>query len=55
MKQKRVSTQIHTRKMDRHVAHVKMKMAGLVRVNDHKHGPSFFSEHWREAQYVNIK
>ena len=54
MKQKRVSTQVHTRKLDRSVAHAKMKKAGLVRVNDHRGGNSFFSAHWREARYVNI-
>ena len=51
---KRVSTVVHTRKLDRSVAHAKMKKAGLVGVNKHPHGrgTSFFATHWREAKYV---
>ena len=49
---KRVSTVVHTRKLDRSVAHAKMKKAGLVSVN--KGNPSFFSRHWKEAKYVNL-
>ena len=49
---KRVSTVVHTRKLDRSVAHEKMKKAGLVSVN--KGNPSFFSQHWNEARYVNL-
>lgn len=63
---KRVSTQIHSRKIDRGVAHANMKRAKLRRVNKHdyhvyysisgatieKYEPSYFSKHWRE--YVDI-
>lgn len=51
-KAKRVMTRVHDRKIDRAVAHAMMKKAGIVRPNDHKHGRSFFAEHWREAQYI---
>lgn len=52
---KRVSTVVHTRKLDRSVAHAKMKKAGLSGVNKHHgRGTSFFSGHWREAKYVSI-
>lgn len=48
---KRVPTRVHTRKLDRSVAHALMKKGGLVGVNDHSHGiRSFFAEHWRESQ-----
>ena len=49
---KRVMTRVHDRKIDRSVAHAMMKKAGLVRVNDHRTGRSFFAEHWREANYI---
>jgi len=52
MKTKRVPTRVHTRKLDRSVAHAQMKKAGLVRVNDHSHGDSFFSRNWRESRYI---
>lgn len=57
----RTPTQIHTRKLDRLVAHKNMKRAGLKGVNKHDHyGPlydrtrtsSYFSEHWRD--YVTV-
>ena len=47
---KRVSTRIHTRKIDRAVAHAMMKKAGIVSPNKkNKAGESFFSKHWRES------
>ena len=51
-KVKRVSTRIHTRKLDRAVAHAIMKREGIVRPNDHRGGRSFFAEHWREAEFI---
>ena len=66
MKTTRVPTQIHTRYLDRLVAHRNMKRAGLRRVNKHDYAtyqtitgmtmqeyiPSYFSNHWRET--VNV-
>lgn len=58
---KRVPTQIHTRILDRLVAHQHMKRAGLKRVNKHdQYGPawervttkSYFARHWRDT--VNV-
>lgn len=55
---KRVPTQIHTRWIDRLVAHTNMKRAGLRRVNKHDYsGPaydrirldSYFARHWRDT------
>lgn len=44
------------RSLARTVAHKNMKKAGLVRVNNHKHGDSFFSEHWRDyVSGANVK
>lgn len=57
----RTPTQIHTRKLDRLVAHRNMKRAGIRRANTHDYyGPlydrtrtkSYFAEHWRE--YVTV-
>lgn len=57
MMDNRVSTQIHTRELDRAVAHNNMKRAGRRHVNKHDHyGPaymrtrtkSYFAEHWRD-------
>ena len=54
---KRVPTQVHTRWLDRFVAHTNMKRAGIKHVNKHDYsGPAFsktrigsyFSEHWKE-------
>lgn len=56
-----IPTQVHTRKLDRSVAHRNMKRAGLRRVNKHDYtGPlfmrtridSYFSTHWRDT--VNV-
>ena len=47
-KLKRVPTQIHTRELDRLVAHRNMKRAGLRKVN--KNG--YFKLQWKE--YINI-
>lgn len=61
MKQSRKSVQIHTRKLDRLVAHKNMERAKLKRVNKHDYtGPlymrtrmdSYFSQHWRDT--VNV-
>lgn len=52
MKVKQKSVRVHTRKIDRAVAHAVMKRVGIVRPNDHSHGRSFFAEHWREAEYI---
>lgn len=41
---KRVPTQVHTRKLDRLVAHTRMKRKGLTRL--HKNG--YFADRWRE-------
>lgn len=63
---KRVPTQIHTRKLDRSVAHRNMKRAGLRKVNKHDYATyktmtgmimeeridSYFAKHWRDT--VNI-
>ena len=62
----RVSKQIHTRKLDRSVAHRNMERAGLRKVNKHDYAtyqtmtgmtvqeyiPSYFSKHWRDT--VNV-
>jgi len=55
MKAKRVATRVHTRKIDRLVAHKKMKDAGIVSPNKGKRMQirSFFAEHWREAEYID--
>ena len=57
----RVSTQVHTRKLDRAVAHRNMERVGIKHVNRHDYyGPlwertvisSYFAKHWREN--VNV-
>ena len=57
----RVSTQVHTRELDRSAAHKNMERAGLIQVNKHDHsGPaymrsridSYFAKHWRDT--VNV-
>lgn len=62
----RRSTQIHTRYIDRLVAHTNMKRAGLRKVNKHdqtsyktmtgmimhEYIPSYFARHWRDT--VNV-
>ncbi len=63
----RVPTQVHTRKLDRSVAHTMMQQRGKKRVNKHDRysyknpygatitvdSGSYFSEHWREfSNYV---
>ena len=62
----RVSTQVHTRKLDRLVAHRNMERVGIKRVNRHdyikyntltgmlvqEYQPSYFARHWRET--VNV-
>ena len=58
---KRVPTQVHTRELDRSVAHQNMKRARLKKVNKHDYyGPmylrtrvgSYFAKHWRDT--VNV-
>lgn len=53
-----IPTQVHTRKLDRLVAHKNMERAGLKRVNKHDYvGPrfqrtivnSYFANHWRDT------
>lgn len=62
----RVPTQVHTRKLDRCVAHRNMERAGLKKVNKHDYAtyktftgmtmqdylPSYFAKHWRDT--VNV-
>lgn len=62
----RVLTQIHTRKLDRLVAHRNMERAGIKHVNRHDYAtyqtmtgmtvqeyiPSYFAKHWRDT--VNV-
>ena len=68
-KLKRVSTQVHTRKLDRLVDHARMKKADLKHVNRHDYSVyknpfgmtvqqyigSYFSKHWREVAYTEMK
>jgi len=63
---KRVFTQIHTRKLDRSVAHRNMERSHIRHVNRHDYStyktmsgmtvqeyiPSYFARHWRD--YVDI-
>ncbi len=52
MKTKRVSTQVHTRKLDRMVARKNMEKKSVTQINKVKGGDaSFFSKNWRD--YVN--
>jgi len=60
---KRVFEQVHTRKLDRLVAHHNMEIADLKHVNKHdyvtyqtmtgmlvqEYQPSYFARHWRET------
>lgn len=62
----RVPIQVHTRKLDRSVAHRNMERAGLRRVNKHDYVTyqnmsgmtvqeridSYFAKHWRET--INV-
>ena len=66
VKEIRVPTRVHTRKIDRLVAHKNMERAGLKRVNKHDSytytngfgatvkvdNGSYFSNHWRETANV---
>lgn len=65
----RVPTRVHTRKLDRSVAHARMKKAGLSHVNRHDYHTyqtmtgmtvqqrmdSYFSSHWREVANEEMK
>ena len=56
----RMPTQVHTRKLDRAVAHKRMERAGLRGVNDHTTSTgfkvdSYFSNHWREVANEEMK
>ena len=42
---------VHTRKIDRGVAHALMKKGGIVQPNKGK--PSFFSQNWQDTKYLN--
>lgn len=46
-KDKRVPTQVHTRKIDRCVARNKMKEKGVQKMNKSRVDGSFFSRFWR--------
>ena len=46
-KDKRVPTQVHTRKIDRGVAKTKMKEKGVQKMNKDCVDGSFFSRFWR--------
>lgn len=62
----RVPTQVHTRKLDRSVAHRNMERADIKHVNKHdydtyktmtgmivqEYQPSYFAKHWRDT--VNV-
>ena len=48
MNKKTVTYQLHTRRLDREIAHNKMKKAGVIQPNKDKGNGSFFSRHWRE-------
>lgn len=47
-KSKRVSTRVHTRKLDRLIARDNMKRAGIYRFTHGQRHHSFFANHWRE-------
>ena len=61
MKDNREAVRVHTRKIDRSVAHHKMKEAGIEHINRHDHHlevtvtgatrdviePSYFAKNWR--------
>ena len=47
-KSKRVSTRVHTRKLDRLVARNNMCRAGIYRFTHGKRHESFFCKRWRE-------
>ena len=59
----RVFERVHTRKLDRSVAHVQMKKLGLTHVNKHDYsGPavmrqrinSYFADHWKDEKILTI-
>ena len=64
----RVPIQIHTRKLDRLVAHRNMERVGIKHVNRHDYAtyqtmtgmtvqeyiPSYFAKHWRDTVNVPI-
>lgn len=49
---KRVATQVHTRKLDRMVAHRNMENKGIGHINKDKADGSFFANNWRK--YVSV-
>lgn len=67
-KSRRVSEQVHTRWLDRLVAHSRMKRGGLKHVNKHDYSTyrtmtgmtvqerldSYFSTHWRDVAYTRM-
>ena len=46
-KDKRVPTQVHTRKLDRMVARNNMEKKGIKKINEDRADGSFFSRFWR--------
>lgn len=46
-KDKRVPTQVHTRKLDRSVAKTNMKERGIQKINKDRADGSFFSRFWK--------
>ena len=56
----RVFARVRTRKLDRSVAHARMKRAKLEQVNKHENFlrqkiDSYFSKHWREVANKEMK
>lgn len=47
-KKKRVATQVHTRKLDRMIAHKNMSKYGFSKVNKNKAAGSYFAKQWRK-------
>ena len=50
---RRVPTRVHTRELDRGIARLNMKKAGLHQVAKGKH--SFFSENWEKYANLGLK
>ena len=50
--EKRVSTQVHTRKLDRMVERKNMEKRGVVHINRDSSDGSFFTKNWRS--YITV-
>lgn len=50
MNKKTVTYQLHTRRLDREVAHNQMKKAGVIQPNKDKGNAHFFGIFWRLRQ-----